>query len=124
MILQYPTDSKEALAAIASPEPKNIWIHGSVTEIRTGEDCPVSSVEIPAEVTRFQALAAMELAGYLTQVEAIIGDAKTPKLTKLAFANAQSFRRDSPMLEGMAKLSGLSNADLDALFVAAAGILV
>ncbi len=40
MIAQHPTDSPEALAAIASPEPKHVWIHGSVTFIYTGEDVP------------------------------------------------------------------------------------
>lgn len=38
MIAQYPTDSLDALAAIAAPEPKNVWIHGSITYVSTGED--------------------------------------------------------------------------------------
>lgn len=38
MIAQYVTDSPEALAAIALEEPKNVWIHGSITYIFTGED--------------------------------------------------------------------------------------
>lgn len=38
MITQYITDSPKALAAIAAPEPKNIWIHGSIIYVSTGED--------------------------------------------------------------------------------------
>jgi len=38
MIVQYVTDSPEAVAAIAKPEPKNIWIHGSITYVSTGEN--------------------------------------------------------------------------------------
>lgn len=38
MIAQFVTDSTEALEAIAAEEPKNIWIHGSITYVYTGED--------------------------------------------------------------------------------------
>jgi hypothetical protein len=38
MIAHYSTDSPEALAAIASSEPKNVWIHGSITYVSTGAD--------------------------------------------------------------------------------------
>lgn len=40
MITQFQTDSPEALAAIAEPEPKHVWIHGSITYVYTGEDIP------------------------------------------------------------------------------------
>ena len=45
MIAEYETDSPEAIAALASPEPKHAWIHGSVTRIYTGADIPVQAVE-------------------------------------------------------------------------------
>lgn len=38
MIAEYKTDSPEALAAIAAPEPKHVWIHGSITYVYTGKD--------------------------------------------------------------------------------------
>ncbi len=40
MIYTFKTDSPEALALIDSPEPKHVWIHGSITYIYTGEDIP------------------------------------------------------------------------------------
>jgi hypothetical protein len=45
MIAQYVTDSPEALAAIAEDVPKNVWIHGSITYVTTGEDYTPPSVE-------------------------------------------------------------------------------
>lgn len=38
MISEYITDSKEAIAEIALPYEKNVWIHGSITYISTGSD--------------------------------------------------------------------------------------
>jgi hypothetical protein len=38
MIAQFKTDSPEALAAISGPELKNVWIHGSITYVYTGDD--------------------------------------------------------------------------------------
>lgn len=46
MIVQFRTDSDEALAAISAPEPKHVWIHGSITYIYTSEDIPQ---EAPAQ---------------------------------------------------------------------------
>lgn len=37
MIAEYVTDSPQALAAIAAPGNKNIWINGSQTFVYTGE---------------------------------------------------------------------------------------
>lgn len=45
MIIEFKTDSPEALEAIESPEPKHVWIHGSVTYVYTGDDIPVPPVE-------------------------------------------------------------------------------
>lgn len=46
MINKYITDSPDALAAMSDPAPKNIWINGSETWIRTGADyVPESTAE-------------------------------------------------------------------------------
>ena len=47
MIAEYKTDSPEALAAIAAPEPKHVWIHGSITYVYTGQDIPPTPQETP-----------------------------------------------------------------------------
>lgn len=84
------------------------------------ETPPVDGV--PQSVTRFQALAALHLAGHLQTIEAIMTDPATPILTKLAWDNALNFERSSPTVSGLAGVLNLSDADLDALFTTAAGI--
>lgn len=79
-------------------------------------------VGVPQSVTRFQALAALHLSGHLQSVKAIMAAPETPVMAKLAWDNALSFERSSPTLAGLATALGLTDADLDALFTAAAGI--
>ena len=81
---------------------------------------PASSV--PQTVTRFQARAALHLAGLLSSVEALMSDPQTDMLAKLAWQDAQEFRRTSPTVLAMATALGLDEAALDALFTSAAGI--
>lgn len=84
---------------------------------------PVPQPEpVPQTVTRFQALAALHLAGKLSEVQAIMAAPETPVIAKLAWENALSFERTSPTLASLAAALGMTNADLDALFTAAAGI--
>ena len=79
-------------------------------------------VGVPQTVTRFQALAALHLAGKLTAVQAIMAAPETPTLAKLAWENALSFERNSPTLASLAAMLGMTSQDLDDLFTAAAGI--
>lgn len=64
--------------------------------------------------SRFQARAALSLAGMLDQAEAIIAQADA--LTRLAWADAQEFRRTSPTILAMASAFGLTEEQVDALF--------
>ena len=77
---------------------------------------------IPQVVSRFQARAALHLAGLLPQVEALMADPATPALARLAWTDAQEFRRTSPTVAAMAGALGLSDEQLDGLFTSAAGI--
>lgn len=81
-----------------------------------------ASLHVPQEVTRFQALAALHIAGLLGQVEAMMADPGTDALTGLAWQNAQVFKRTSPMVLNMAQALGLSDQQLDDLFIAASQI--
>lgn len=78
---------------------------------------------VPQSVTRFQAKAALAQAGKLAEAQALV-DASTEPLVKLAWAEAATFERRSPMLLAMAPLLWPTNTEvaLDAIFVAAAGI--
>jgi hypothetical protein len=73
-------------------------------------------------VSRFQARAALHLAGLLEAVEeAMQGEAINP-IIKLAWEHAQEFRRSSPAILGMAQSFGWSDAQLDDLFIMASRI--
>jgi len=71
-------------------------------------------------VSRFQAKAALLSAGLLAPAEALV--AGSDALTQLAWAEAIEYRRDSPAIAALAGALGLTETDLDDLFVAAAGI--
>lgn len=77
---------------------------------------------VPQSVSRFQARAALHLAGLLDEVQALMDDPATDKLAKLAWQDAQDFRRISPTVLGMGAALGWSDAQLDQLFITAAGI--
>lgn len=76
----------------------------------------------PQVVSRFQARAALHLAGLLTAVEALMTDPETDPLARLAWTDAQEFRRTSPTLLAMASALSLTKAQIDQLFITAAGI--
>jgi len=76
----------------------------------------------PQVVSRYQARAALHLAGLLTAVEALMADPATDMLARLAWTDAQEFRRTSPTLLAMASALSLTDAQLDQLFITAAGI--
>ena len=84
------------------------------------EEPPLDGV--PQVVTRFQARAALHLAGLLTTVESLMTDPQTDMLARLAWQDAQEFRRQSPTVLSMAATLGLTDEQLDALFTTAAGI--
>lgn len=77
---------------------------------------------IPFSVSRFQARAALHLAGLLDDVEALMAAPDTPALAKLAWADAMEFERQSPTIAALAGAVGLTEQDIDALFITAAGI--
>ena len=75
------------------------------------------------EVSIFQAQAALDQAGLLDQVEAVMANPATPKLTRLAWNKAQVFRRMSPTVLSMGAALGLDAEALDELFIAAGQIV-
>ena len=79
-------------------------------------------VVIPQSVTRFQARAALHLAGLLQSVDAMMSDPSADMLAKLAWQDAQEFKRTSPTVLAMAKALNLTDKQVDDLFVQAAGI--
>lgn len=78
--------------------------------------------EKPQVVSAFQAVAALDAAGLLASVEAMMANPATQKKSRLAWAHAQEFRRNSPTVRAMGQALGLDDAALDALFAAASQI--
>ena len=76
---------------------------------------------VPNDVSRFQARAALHIAGLLDDVEAAVAAAPDP-LVRIAWADAQSFERSSPTIATLAAAIGLSDTQVDDLFIAAAKI--
>lgn len=73
-------------------------------------------------VSRFQARAALQMAGLLDMVEAAMQSPTVDPIVHLAWTDAQEFRRSSPSIAAMAAQFGWSDEQLDALFMTARGI--
>ncbi|MBR0568356.1 hypothetical protein J5J83_19720 [Azoarcus sp. L1K30] len=87
------------------------------------ESIPVDPISlVPRAVTRFQARAALAQAGLLGGVEAYMSGLPTTDIARLAWQDASEFVRASPTIAGMQQVLGLTDADVDALFIAASVI--
>lgn len=74
-------------------------------------------------VSAFQAFAALDAAGYLDQVEAMMADPETPRVHRLAFQKAQEFRRTSDTVNAWKERLELTDQQVDELFEHAATIV-
>jgi hypothetical protein len=80
---------------------------------------------VPPQVTRRQARQALLLAGLLDAVQPAIDGLADPmqrRLMQIEWDDAQSFDRHRPSLLALAARIGLSDSQLDALFVQAAAL--
>lgn len=97
------------------------WLaSGGVPEAMAITTPPEPTDPIPLSVTRFQARAALHLAGLLDDAEAAIAQAHP--LSRLAWEHANVYQRDSPTVISIGQQLGLSEADMDELFKTAASI--
>lgn len=123
--MKHYKDAQNNLYAFEEDGSQDAYIPGGLTPITNVEADELRApppAGVPQSVTRFQALAALHLAGHLPAVEAIMAAPETTVIAKLAWDNALSFERNSPTLASLAAVLGLTSADLDALFTAAAQI--
>jgi hypothetical protein len=77
---------------------------------------------IPATVTRFQALATLAAGGWLDTVHVYIDALPRSNVQRLAFENATDWERTSPTVNAIAAMLGLSDAQVDDLFIAASQV--
>ena len=93
-----------------------------LAEGNTPEPYTPPPTPIPATVTRFQALATLAAGGYLDTVHTYIDTLPRTNVTRLAWENATDWERSSPTLNALAAMLGLTDAQVDELFVAAAQV--
>ena len=77
---------------------------------------------IPQSVTRFQALAVLAAGGYLDTVRTHIATLDQNNVQRLAWENAADWERTSPTLNALAQMLGLTDTEVDDLFVAASQV--
>lgn len=123
-MLHYKTPAGDvfAYATVAEREQFGAPDLVALTEAEVAALTAPPPPAVPQTVTRFQALAALHLAGKLTAVQAIMAAPETDMIAKLAWENARDFERNSPTLLMLASAIGMTSQDLDALFTAAAQI--
>lgn len=107
-----------------SPAEKVVAEDGVSLREPTAEEQAAIDNPVPEQVSRVQARVALHQAGLLDQVEAIIADPATDPVTVIAYTDATTFDRKSPTLAALASALGLTDTDLDNLFVAASQVEV
>ena len=93
----------------------------NVVVTRTWSD-PVPTVEVPESVTPYQARIALLEAGLLDQLTDLMNDPSTPTAAKIAWEYATVWMRNSVFITSLGPSLGLSEADIDNLFIAAAQV--
>lgn len=76
------------------------------------------SNQVPTFLSSYQAKLALFNAGLLDSVQSLIDHPDTPTNVKLAWQEGLSFRRDNPMIAMIATQMGLTESDVDDLFIA------
>lgn len=94
--------------------------HGiEAVEVSDPDPEPAGAV-VPSEISAAQARVQLRRSGLRDQVEALVSG--TNGETRDWYEYASVWRRDNPNIAGLAAQIGLSDADIDALFIAAAAI--
>lgn len=120
--LHFLSDEDTASGGVALLPAGCVEITDEEADSIRAEQIAALPVPVPQEVTRFQARAALYQFGLLDDVEAAIADPATDMMLKLAWQDALSFKRTSSFVLGMAQALGLTDEQVDDLFIAASGI--
>lgn len=85
-------------------------------------EIPPQEIEVPERVSRMQAEMKLHRAGLLGQVDMIMQDPATDPEIVIAWQAATEVRRNSPTVAQLASRLGLTDAELDDLFIDAVKI--
>jgi hypothetical protein len=93
-----------------------------LAEGNTPEPYTPPPTPIPSSVTRFQALATLAAGGWLDVVHTYFDALPRSNVQRLAFENAGDWERTSPTVNALAQMLGLSDSQVDDLFIAASQV--
>ena len=114
-------------ASATDSEELGRQIHADILAGKAGEIAPYVAppplpTPVPPEVSRFQARAALLQTGFLADVQAYMDDPATDPFVRIAWQDAQVFKRNSPTVLALSSLLGLNSDQLDSLFIEASQI--
>jgi hypothetical protein len=124
-LTQFPEIQRMVDGAFIPPDPANTDYQQYLEWIAAGntpDPYVPPPTPIPATVTRFQALAVLAAGGYLDTVRTYINTLDPNNVQRLAWENATDWERTSPTLNALAAMLGLTDTEVDDLFVAAAQV--
>lgn len=93
-----------------------------LSEGNTPEPYVAPPPPIPSTVTRFQARVALVQAGHFDTIDTYIATLPKTDVKRLAWEDAAEWERASPTLNFLANMLGLTDTDVDALFILASSI--
>jgi hypothetical protein len=79
---------------------------------------------VPAEVSNIQAFAAIKHFGILPQVQSYMAGLEPDDLVRVTWEKATTFKRTSPTLTAISSALGLTESQIDAMFIYAATVEV
>ncbi|MFM0101998.1 hypothetical protein PQR01_00420 [Paraburkholderia rhynchosiae] len=111
-----------ANASLVTGTPPATWVGGAYSfDGTTWTIVNQALIRVPQSVSRAQALAALSNAGLLTQAQNA-ASASTNPLVLIFWNNAQTFERNSSTVATLGGALGLTDVQIDSLFIAASTI--
>ena len=123
----YKNKDGQVYAVSPIQNPPEGWIKLTPAEMDAHLNPPPAPKPVPQSVSRAQGKAALIGAGLWADVLAFVEAIEDPTekaLAEVALHDTTEWRRDSPFLSQAATSLGMSEADLDDLFMAASEIVL
>lgn len=86
-------------------------------------EIPTSDLVADMEVSPYQARVVLHSAGLLPNIDALMASGSIPEEAKIAWEYATTFRRQSPFIISLGAALGLSDGQIDDLFLAASKVV-